>query len=523
MAEKNTHSILQTIKQKFDKFDSKSNPASASGASAGIGGIDDEFEYITPSNKTAEKAVVPPLNQTVNQAAVQNASETTKSSVTEQTLANKSQTVNSSLPPIQSYSVPVLNSENKTAEASFSKAPPLPSAPKIPPLNQTQQTASIQQNQAANSDFFAISKPKDAANVMPSFSDQKKSEPKFEEKKNDMADFNFDDLDLDDESGFSKNVPAVTEVVADKKTAAANNTLNADAEFDEEDLEEYEEEFDEDEYYDEDEDEELEDDELEEDEDLLEQEDLDKGLEEDDHHTVLPEDDLSLDHLDDEEDEALTVNTAHKQEIDFNDLDKVNLNDLEENLAKSSETVDKAGAEIYQPNLNQVKQENFDKNKVSPVVNEQKTNQNTMSNNVVTNAASVGVAGQNHDDIALEFEREMMGISEVKASSNSQNAVKTVKQEIVEPSKGALSSAVPAAGQMKILNEETIRQTSDTVKKLIEAKNTINGISSFSQDVVLNQIALQLMEPKLEKWMNENLTQIVEKIVREEISKIIPK
>jgi cell pole-organizing protein PopZ len=31
------------------------------------------------------------------------------------------------------------------------------------------------------------------------------------------------------------------------------------------------------------------------------------------------------------------------------------------------------------------------------------------------------------------------------------------------------------------------------------------------------------MEPKLEKWMNENLSSIVEKIVREEISKIIPK
>jgi len=31
------------------------------------------------------------------------------------------------------------------------------------------------------------------------------------------------------------------------------------------------------------------------------------------------------------------------------------------------------------------------------------------------------------------------------------------------------------------------------------------------------------MEPRLEKWLNENLPNLVEKIVREEIRKIIPK
>ena len=31
------------------------------------------------------------------------------------------------------------------------------------------------------------------------------------------------------------------------------------------------------------------------------------------------------------------------------------------------------------------------------------------------------------------------------------------------------------------------------------------------------------MEPKLEKWLNENLPNLVEEIVRKEIEKIIPK
>jgi len=34
---------------------------------------------------------------------------------------------------------------------------------------------------------------------------------------------------------------------------------------------------------------------------------------------------------------------------------------------------------------------------------------------------------------------------------------------------------------------------------------------------------MNLMEPKLEKWLNDNLPELVENIVREEIEKIVPK
>jgi cell pole-organizing protein PopZ len=37
------------------------------------------------------------------------------------------------------------------------------------------------------------------------------------------------------------------------------------------------------------------------------------------------------------------------------------------------------------------------------------------------------------------------------------------------------------------------------------------------------ELATHLMEPKLEKWLNEHLPELVEQIVREEIKKIIPK
>ncbi|MBU6140080.1 MAG: DUF2497 domain-containing protein [Proteobacteria bacterium] len=74
-----------------------------------------------------------------------------------------------------------------------------------------------------------------------------------------------------------------------------------------------------------------------------------------------------------------------------------------------------------------------------------------------------------------------------------------------------------------MLNEDTIKQTSNSVKKLLDAKNVVLGISNFSQSPMLSELAIQMLEPKLEKWLNENLSQLVEKIVSEEIKKIIPK
>ncbi len=74
-----------------------------------------------------------------------------------------------------------------------------------------------------------------------------------------------------------------------------------------------------------------------------------------------------------------------------------------------------------------------------------------------------------------------------------------------------------------ILKQQTVAQASDSIKKLMEAKSAVSTVASFAKGDNLNEIALQLLEPKLEKWLNENLPQIVDQIVREEIAKILPK
>jgi cell pole-organizing protein PopZ len=74
-----------------------------------------------------------------------------------------------------------------------------------------------------------------------------------------------------------------------------------------------------------------------------------------------------------------------------------------------------------------------------------------------------------------------------------------------------------------LIKEEAVYQASNSMRKLMEAKNLVNNVGKFSQDETLTKIAMNLMEPKLEKWLNENLPLLVENIVREEIQKIVPK
>jgi len=74
-----------------------------------------------------------------------------------------------------------------------------------------------------------------------------------------------------------------------------------------------------------------------------------------------------------------------------------------------------------------------------------------------------------------------------------------------------------------LLNPQIAGTITDSIKKLVDAKNVVSGVTSFSKSEAFGDIAAQLMEPRLEKWLNENLPNLVEKIVREEIRKIIPK
>lgn len=103
----------------------------------------------------------------------------------------------------------------------------------------------------------------------------------------------------------------------------------------------------------------------------------------------------------------------------------------------------------------------------------------------------------------------------------------TNNEEFTKLPNSSNTSKIPSLREFpdqSLLHNETLHDTSQSIRKLIDAKNIVRGIKNFSHDGgSFNELAVQLMEPKLEKWLNENLPNLVEQIVREEISKIVPK
>ena len=73
-----------------------------------------------------------------------------------------------------------------------------------------------------------------------------------------------------------------------------------------------------------------------------------------------------------------------------------------------------------------------------------------------------------------------------------------------------------------MLKQEVIDSASQSINKLITASNIAKSMEEMANQVDIEKIAIEAMMPKIEEWLNNNLSELVEKIVREEISKIIP-
>ena len=138
-----------------------------------------------------------------------------------------------------------------------------------------------------------------------------------------------------------------------------------------------------------------------------------------------------------------------------------------------------------------------------------------------------------NNEIDLEFEKEIMGL---KPASFSKKSVEDFISNPASFQPQVAQQNYSSQSQVSVMNspkgtnntgngiyDSTLRQVGDSVRKLIDAKNVVSGISTFSQGPAFVELATHLMEPKLEKWLNEHLPELVEKIVREEIKKIIPK
>lgn len=266
--------------------------------------------------------------------------------------------------------------------------------------------------------------------------------------------------------------------------------------------------------------------------------------------------------------ESLPTEAAVKDsdDLDFGDLDEELKKELEDHLEKQDEAelgefkkdsleeefslgeMDNKSVEEALTSSNKSNGENLKEFSLDDLESDDQEDSNPLEFASTSNYANSQeqVVGQNTtiEDVKVDssvddfdFENELMGndmSSNQSSTAASQPELKAAdpiteniqKIEVMSNNQNQSSSNMmmeSVASGNRVLNDTTVKQVSDSVKKLIDAKNVVAGVSSFSQSPALAEIAAQLMEPKIDKWFNENLSELVEKIVREEIKKLIPK
>lgn len=96
-----------------------------------------------------------------------------------------------------------------------------------------------------------------------------------------------------------------------------------------------------------------------------------------------------------------------------------------------------------------------------------------------------------------------------------------------EDSNASYEQMVEKSSKNSLLSEETIAKTSNSIKKLMNNfdnnKLSLDKSLSSIHTMTVEQMMMTMLQPKLEEWLNNNLPPLVEKIIREEIAKIIPK
>jgi hypothetical protein len=274
----------------------------------------------------------------------------------------------------------------------------------------------------------------------------------------------------------------------------------------------------------------------------LEDDDLD--LEEEnveEHHEEEPEEELAedddLDFAEPEKHEEEKPATKVKEES--NEDDDLNFDDLESLPPKKLEPqIHKDLDDDLDLELEMLdKKPETPKPKTLPFVAPKDTSADgidlfdlEMKEKPISQAAS---KTSSNDEIDLEFEKEIMGLKPAPLPeksvedfiSNTEPFQPQVAQQNYD-SQSQVSVMNSPKGTNNMGNgiyDSTLRQVGDSVRKLVDAKNVVSGISTFSQGPAFVELATHLMEPKLEKWLNEHLPDLVEQIVREEIKKIIPK
>jgi hypothetical protein len=232
--------------------------------------------------------------------------------------------------------------------------------------------------------------------------------------------------------------------------------------------------------------------------------------------------DVDFEEFEDEEEPKMVKAIEKKSfvEEEFEDDD-----DFEEEAEKHSDEEEDSQEEIEEENFDEDEEDDdefeFEEERKAKELEKKLF---TAENKVSTNQSE----DDDIDEIDLDIEDEVLEKNNANFDSksfSSSNNVNIKTNSLEENVISAIPSRKSPAVSRPLINEETLQQTTKSIKKLIDANNIVQGIKGFTDqnDSSLSELAVQLMDARLERWLNEHLPDLVEKIVREEIKKIISK
>lgn len=195
-----------------------------------------------------------------------------------------------------------------------------------------------------------------------------------------------------------------------------------------------------------------------------------------------------------------SLNNSSSPQSIFDDINQETSKEQPYNLKSSTE--DSFNSKVHKQDISSNITPNTTFNDLSQ--NDQKITENTFSTpNINPNNIQQNQSSSNQDPTIVQNQ-----IEDIAETKKSDEIKKSINFERIN---------------YNLIREETAYQANNSIKKLVEAKQMIKSVNNFAHNDILNKIAISLMEPKLEKWLNENLPDMVEGIVREEIEKIVSK
>lgn len=252
-------------------------------------------------------------------------------------------------------------------------------------------------------------------------------------------------------------------------------------------------------------------------------------------------DELSLDHIEDEAEEKAvaptnqTTTSTSNQKPTFEDLD------LDELLKEESQTAKTPQPSSNQPNLKpqELQKNNIDDEKFLEELEKEVANKahNTTSVAPKIEEQKKSISEELLDDIDFDdlddLEEEMTTVPTISkpvtpnlSTSSSIEEEEKFKSPIVEENK-----FIPELEDLEDKDHSSFESEEEVKTKEEDSDTDENNESTANKQKLENllqnqnfaEIAMHLLEPKLDAWLDEHLHGLVEKIVQEEVKKLFDK